>query len=59
MGALILIGAYVTSAPVASGANPEIDSDFKPTIANDQPAPAEKPRGMVWIPGGEFSMGAA
>jgi sulfatase modifying factor 1 len=31
---------------------------FQPTIQNHQPAPASPPKGMVWIPGGEFSMGA-
>ena len=32
---------------------------FLPTIENATPAPAPAPDGMVWIPGGEFSMGAA
>ncbi len=31
---------------------------FGPTIANKQPPPGKAPLGMVWIPGGEFSMGA-
>lgn len=31
---------------------------FGPTIANTTPAPGQTPSGMVWIPGGEFSMGA-
>ena len=31
---------------------------FAPTILNAHPAPATAPRGMAWIPGGEFSMGA-
>ena len=31
---------------------------FAPTIANRAPAPEHVPEGMVWIPGGEFSMGA-
>ena len=30
---------------------------FQPTIENREPSP-EAPKGMVWIPGGEFSMGA-
>jgi formylglycine-generating enzyme len=31
---------------------------FEPTIENAAPPPASAPDGMVWIPGGEFSMGA-
>jgi formylglycine-generating enzyme required for sulfatase activity len=33
-------------------------SAFGPTIPNAFPVPAPSPHGMVWIPGGEFSMGA-
>jgi formylglycine-generating enzyme required for sulfatase activity len=33
-------------------------SPFGPTIPNKTPASASKPEGMVWIPGGEFSMGS-
>src|SRR5271166_1286725 len=32
--------------------------EFGPTVPNKQPAPGKTPLGMVWIPGGEFSMGA-
>jgi len=31
---------------------------FEPTIPNKDTSPAAGPQGMVWIPGGEFSMGA-
>jgi formylglycine-generating enzyme required for sulfatase activity len=30
---------------------------FAPTVSNQTPPPANAPIGMVWIPGGEFSMG--
>jgi formylglycine-generating enzyme required for sulfatase activity len=33
-------------------------SAFGPTIPNPSPAPGPAPEGMVWIPGGEFSMGS-
>ncbi len=34
-------------------------SEFAATVAVAAAAPGEPPPGMVWIPGGEFSMGAA
>jgi formylglycine-generating enzyme required for sulfatase activity len=37
---------------LALGAN-----DFAPTVENKSRAPEPAPAGMVWIPGGEFSMG--
>src|SRR5947208_8612653 len=33
-------------------------SAFAPTIPNKNSPPGKAPEGMVWIPGGEFSMGA-
>ncbi len=44
------VGQRITEAHKAAA--------FGPTIANASLAPAPQPRGMVWIPGGEFSMGA-
>ncbi len=46
-----------------ASANPKLTeasaaSPFAPTIPNKTPAPASAPEGMVWIPGGEFSMGS-
>src|SRR5438034_4838803 len=32
---------------------------FQPTVANKNSQPEKAADGMVWIPGGEFSMGAA
>jgi formylglycine-generating enzyme required for sulfatase activity len=47
--ALVLAGLGVVLAEVPA---------FAPTIPNTAPAPGAAPEGMVWIPGGEFSMGA-
>ena len=52
-----------TTADPASSAAPEgpvlgAPQRFLPTIANTAPPPGPTPEGMVWIPGGEFSMGA-
>src|SRR6266404_7266420 len=37
----------------------EGSSAFAPTESNKTKAPGKAPKEMVWIPGGEFSMGAA
>jgi formylglycine-generating enzyme required for sulfatase activity len=34
-------------------------AEFQPTVPNKNSRPGKAPQGMVWIPGGEFSMGAA
>jgi formylglycine-generating enzyme required for sulfatase activity len=36
-----------------------VSSLFTPTVANATTPPTHAPAGMVWIPGGEFSMGSA
>lgn len=45
----------------AGGAAPAVavdpDSPFQATVENRGAAPGPAPEGMVWIPGGEFSMG--
>ncbi|MFH6997245.1 formylglycine-generating enzyme family protein [Flavobacterium sp. FlaQc-57] len=38
--------------------NASAESAFKPTIENKKKPASKAPKGMVWIPGGEFSMGS-
>jgi sulfatase modifying factor 1 len=45
------------ATPVAM--SPDTASGFQPTLPNTATPPGPAPKGMVWIPGGEFSMGAA
>ncbi len=45
--------AATPSTPPAS-----VPTTFLPTVENTGPAAGPAPEGMVWIPGGEFSMGA-
>lgn len=42
---------------VMAATTADIPAPFAPTIENKSPAPCPAPAGMVWIPGGEFSMG--
>jgi formylglycine-generating enzyme len=48
----------VGHAQAAKVAPPPPAPAFGPTVENHVPQPAPAPEGMVWIPGGEFSMGA-
>src|SRR5436190_13440545 len=34
-------------------------AEFQPTVPNKRSPAGKAPQGMVWVPGGEFSMGAA
>ena len=47
-------GALSSNASAAS-----LPPGFAPTLENKRPPPAKAPEGMLWIPGGEYSMGAA
>ena len=55
---LFLISAPFASAQDVSGTAAG-KSSFAATISNANAKPKLNPPGMVWIPGGEFSMGAA
>ena len=43
---------------IAADAGSPSASSFAPTVANPDKPPGPAPEGMVWIPGGEYSMGA-
>jgi sulfatase modifying factor 1 len=51
----LLVCCAIGAVPVFAE---EVRSPFKPTVENPTPPPGEAPAGMVWIPGGEFSMGS-
>ena len=53
-------GVVPAPAPVNSTATSSASTAtaFAPTVPNKTPPPGNAPPGMVWIPGGEFSMGA-
>jgi sulfatase modifying factor 1 len=53
----ILIACLCICAAVVHAETSE-SSAFAPTIPNRNSPPGKAPEGMVWIPGGEFSMGA-
>jgi formylglycine-generating enzyme required for sulfatase activity len=62
---LILVAATLTacsSKPTETASAKTVaapTNTFTATVANTTPAPTPAPAGMIWIPGGEFSMGAA
>src|SRR5258708_6323642 len=49
---------YAGDVPDQSNSSHE-KSSFAPSVVNSSRAPSPAPQGMVWIPGGEFSMGMA
>ncbi|MCD0466173.1 formylglycine-generating enzyme family protein [Flavobacterium sp. ENC] len=48
----------LTAMDCTEAPNTTVESEFEPTIINKNSAPSKAPKGMVWIPGGEFSMGS-
>jgi sulfatase modifying factor 1 len=59
LGALLILGAGIAVAVfLAQRPTPSATIAFQPTMPNAASAPGPAPAGMVWIPGGEFSMGA-
>ena len=53
-------GWWSYGSPTQATVSVATEAAFEPTLQNTEPpAPGHAPLGMVWIPGGEFSMGAA
>src|SRR5262245_59240659 len=50
--------AFQPAKPSASSGAAASEKSFQPTVENTMRPPSPAPEGMVWIPGGEFSMGS-
>ena len=57
-GTALVVFAILANTHQLSGSADKPDLEFAITVANSAPAPSNAPEGMIWIPGGEFSMGA-
>jgi formylglycine-generating enzyme required for sulfatase activity len=55
-GGVLLFSRSKSPEPMVDATPPA--EGFLPTVANPGPSAGPAPEGMVWIPGGEFSMGA-
>ena len=58
VGRVALLAMAVCSALAQEAGKPPAATAFTPTIPNKTTPPSPAPEGMVWIPGGEFSMGS-
>lgn len=56
--AVVLSATHLKRPSTSTAATVPPESTFKETVANASSAQGDAPAGMVWIPGGEFSMGA-
>ena len=56
-GAYLMLGSDDAQEPLTTSR--ALDPTFLPTVANQDRPVGSAPRGMVWVPGGEFSMGAS
>ncbi|MEO8427336.1 MAG: formylglycine-generating enzyme family protein [Verrucomicrobiota bacterium] len=54
----LALAIFVIPTPASTRAQAPVASPFLPTVENRAPTPGFAPEGMVWIPGGEFSMGS-
>jgi formylglycine-generating enzyme len=59
VGLAVLVRHRAAPKPLAMGAPSFASATFQATVSNTSPPSDPAPEGMVWIPGGEFSMGAA
>ena len=58
VGVVLACGCHREAPPPAPGSTTGSATAFQPTLISTNPAPGLPPHGMVWIPGGEFSMGS-
>ena len=59
LGTATATNAPANAGPDTKSSTPEMkEVAFEPTVPNTTALPAKTPSNMIWIPGGEFSMGA-